>query len=80
MMSERLHKLIAKVMNVPISKISDDSGPESIDSWTSFNGYVLLYELETEFNVKFTIDEAVDVKTVRDIKRHLKNHGIVLND
>ena len=80
MMSERLHKLIAKVMNVPISKISDDSGPESIDSWTSFNGYVLLYELETEFNIKFTIDEVVDVKMVRDIKRHLKNHGIVLND
>lgn len=80
MMSERLHKLIAKIMNVPIFMISDDSGPEPIDSWTSFNGYVLLYELETEFNAKFTIDEAVDVKTVRDIKCHLKNHGIVLND
>ena len=79
-MSERLYKLIAKVMNVPASQINDSTGPESIGSWTSFNGYVVLYELESEFKVKFTLDEAIDVKTVADIKRHLKNHGIVLND
>lgn len=79
-MSERLYRLIAKVMNVPASEINDNSSPESIDSWTSFNGYVLLFELETEFNVKFTLDEAIDVKKVADIKRHLRNHGVALND
>lgn len=79
-MSKRLYDLISKVMNVPATGITDDSGPESIESWTSFKGYVLLYELETEFKVKFTIDEAMDVKKVADIKRHLGNHGIVIND
>lgn len=79
-MSKKLYTLIAKVMNVPESSINDESGPESIESWSSFKGYVLLYELETEFKVKFTIDEAMDVKKVSDIKRHLGNHGIVLND
>ena len=79
-MSERLYKLIARVMNVPVSQINDKSGPASIDSWTSFNSYVLLYELEREFNVEFTLDEAIDAKTVIDIKRHLKNHGVALND
>lgn len=77
-MSEKLYGLIAKVMNVPLSSVSDESGPESIENWTSFKGYVLLYELESEFKVKFTIDEAMDVKKVSDIKRHLKNHGIIL--
>jgi acyl carrier protein len=67
-------------MNVPITSVTDSSGPESIESWTSFKGYVLLYELESEFKVKFTIDEAMDVKKVSDIKRHLTNHGIVLHD
>ncbi len=79
-MSKKLHNLVAKVMNISSSSINDESGPESIESWTSFKGYVLLYELETEFKVKFTIDEAMDVKKVADIKRHLKNHGIILND
>ena len=79
-MSKKLYELISKVMNVPAASISDNSGPESIENWTSFKGYVLLYELESEFKVKFTIDEAMDVKKVADIKRHLANHGIVLND
>ena len=77
-MSKKLYELVAKVMNVPVNSISDNSGPESIESWTSFKGYVLLYDLESEFKVKFTIDEAMDVKKVADIKRHLGNHGIAL--
>jgi acyl carrier protein len=79
-MSKKLYELISKVMNVPAASISDNSGPESIENWTSFKGYVLLYELESEFKVKFTIDEAIDVKKVSDIKRHLANHGVVLNE
>ena len=79
-MTEKLYNLIAKVLNVPASEINDESTPESIESWTSFNGYVLLYELETSFNVKFSIDEAMDVKNVADVKRHLNNHGVVFDD
>jgi acyl carrier protein len=79
-MSKRLYNLVAKVMSTQPSVINDESGPESIESWTSFKGYVLLYELETEFKVKFTIDEVMDVKKIADIKRHLKNHGVILND
>ena len=79
-MSKKLYDLISRVLNVPVSDISDNSGPESIESWTSFNGYVLLYELEHEFNVKFTMEEAIDVKNISDIKRHLRNHGVQLND
>ena len=79
-MSKRLYNLVAKVMSVQSSTINDESGPESIESWTSFKGYVLLYELESEFKVKFTIDEVMDVKKMADIKRHLKNHGVILND
>tara|TARA_B110000881_G_C18309852_1_gene381376 strand:- start:297 stop:536 length:240 start_codon:yes stop_codon:yes gene_type:complete len=79
-MSKRVYELVAKVTGIEYSLINDESGPESIESWTSFKGYVLLNELETEFKVKFTIDEAMDVKNIADIKRHLKNHGIVLDD
>jgi len=79
-MSERLYNLIARVMDVQISEISDDSSPETIPSWDSFNSYVLLDELETEFQTEFSIDEVVETKNVSDIKKHLKNHGIVLDD
>ena len=76
-MSKKLYELISKVMNVPISTINDNSGPKTIESWTSFKGYVLLSDLEEAFKTKFTIDEALDVKTIKDIKRHLQNHGVM---
>ena len=79
-MAEKLFQIISKVMNVPIEEINDESNPSTISNWTSFNGYVLLYELESNFNVKFSIDEAMDVKNVLDIKRHLQNHGVNLNE
>lgn len=79
-MTNKLYSIIAKIMDVPESDVTDESGPETITNWTSFNSYVLLYQLESEFNVKFTIDEAVDVKIVADIKRHLNNHGVNLNE
>ena len=79
-MSNKLYSIIAKIMDVSESDVTDESGPETIANWTSFNSFVLLYQLESEFNVKFTIDEAVDVKFVADIKRHLNNHCVNLNE
>jgi len=79
-MSKKLYEIIAKVMNINIDEINDESNPTTIPNWTSFNGYVLLDALETNFNVKFSIDEAMDVKNVADIKHHLRNHGVEIND
>jgi len=79
-MSEKLYQIISNVMKIDISTITDELGPETIENWTSFNGYVLLNELETGFDVKFTINEAMDVKNIADIKRHLRNKGISVDE
>jgi len=78
-MSEKLYNIISKVFSIPISEINDESNPETIESWDSFNGLILVDELESNFNVKFLVSEIIDVKNVKDIKRHLKNHGVDLN-
>lgn len=72
-----LRELLAKVLNVDKEFINDKSSPENIDSWDSFNGLMLVSELENNFNVKFTIDEVLAVKKVSDIKDALRRHGIV---
>ena len=79
-MSNDLYKIISKVFSISESKISSESGPANIESWDSFNGLVLIDELENHFNVKFTISEIIDVKNVADIKRHLKNHKVDLDE
>ena len=76
MIEEDIHTIISKVFSIPQSEINNESGPENIESWDSFNGLVLVDELENHFKIKFTISEITDVKTVSDIKRHLKNHNI----
>ena len=75
-MSEKLYLLISKILKIPLNEIDDNVSPQTASNWTSFNGYVMLSELENTFDVKFSIDEAMDVKSVADIKRHLKNHGV----
>ena len=79
-MSKVLYKIIAKVFSISESEISDESGPENIESWDSFNGLVLVAELEDHYNIKFTISEIIDVKNVADIKRHLKNHNVDIDE
>jgi acyl carrier protein len=79
-MSSKLYETIAQVMSVPVSKISDDSSPNTIEKWDSFHGLVLIDELEAVFNIKFTLDEVTNTKTVGDIKRNLLNHGVTLFD
>jgi len=78
-MSEKLYNIISKVFSVPISEINDESGPETIESWDSFNWLILVDELESRFNIKFSVSEIIDVKNVKDVKRHLNNHGVDLN-
>jgi len=79
-MSKKLYGIIAKVMDITIDEITDNSSPETIPSWDSFNSYILLDELESEFKTEFTIDEVTETKNVSDIKKHLNAHGINLDD
>jgi len=79
-MSEKLYDIISKVFSVQISEINDESSPETIESWDSFNGLILVDELESNFNIKFSVSEIIDVKNVKDIKRYLNDHGVDLDE
>ena len=67
-MPKTLFDIICRVMNIPIEKISDSSGPDSIPEWDSFNMFVLLAEIEKEFVVNFSLEETLEIKTVGDFR------------
>ena len=79
-MSKKLYQIIGKILDVPASEINDESSPETIENWDSFNSLMLADELESEFNVSFTLEEIIDSANVTAIKKHLKNHGVSLDD
>jgi len=75
---KQLKKILSKVLGIGESSITDKTSPENVSSWDSFNTLMLISEIETVFNIKLTMQEAVNIKSVKDIKDILKNHGIVL--
>ena len=74
-MTKTLFEIISRVMNIPIEKISDSSGPDSIPDWDSFNMFVLLDEIEKEFDIKFSLEETLEIKTVGDFRKKLEGEN-----
>jgi acyl carrier protein len=72
----KLFEIVGSVFNIPINEINYESNPENIENWDSFTGYVLLDEIETNFNVTFTMDESLEIKKIDDFKNILKKKGI----
>ena len=77
-MSKKLYEIVSKVFNVDNSKINDETSPENLEEWDSFNFYVLLDEIENEFDMKFDLDESLDIKKIGDIKKIFTKHGIYI--
>ena len=75
-MSEKLYQIVSKVFNISFDTISDESSSENLQEWDSFNFYVLLDELENEFDIKFDLDETLEIKKIGDIKKIFLKHGV----
>lgn len=75
---KKLEQILAKVLGIHESQITDKTSPENVETWDSFNGLMLVSELESEFSVTFTMDEVISIKCVKDIKKVLEKHGLVL--
>lgn len=71
-----VENVLAFVLGIDVGAVADNTKPEDVESWDSFNGLILVTELEKNFNVQFSLEEIVEVKKVGDIKEILKRHGV----
>jgi len=71
-----LEDIISKVLEIDPAVIKDSTRPADIESWDSFNGLMLVAELEKQYNLRFSIEEVISVKNVGDIRKILRQHGI----
>ncbi len=77
---KRLKATLSKVLQIEEDEITDETSPDTVATWDSFNALLLVTALENEFNVKFTAGDIVGVKNVGDIKESLKRHGVIFNE
>ncbi|MBM15553.1 MAG: acyl carrier protein [Nitrospina sp.] len=75
-MSEKLYQIVSNVFNVDKSKINDETSPENLEQWDSFNFYVLLNEIENQFSITFNLDETLEIKKIGDFKKLLEKNGV----
>ncbi len=75
-MSEKLYKIIARVLDIPLDTINDSISPLNTPSWDSFNSIMLISELESAAGVLFDISDLMSVKNVGDIKKVLDNYSV----
>ena len=75
-MDEKLKDILAKVLLIDESKISDEMSRKSVKEWDSMAHLMLVSEIESAFEVTMDDDDIMEIQTVRDIKKTLQKLGI----
>jgi acyl carrier protein len=73
---DRLCQMIAGVLGVPASELSDTSSPDTIAAWDSLNHLNLVMALESEFGVSLSPEDALEMRTVGLMREILRRNGV----
>jgi len=75
---KKLTDIIQKIFGTSIESITDAMSPETIPNWDSMNYLLFISEIEKQFDINFTVDEVMEVRTLGDIKKYMREKGILL--
>ena len=68
-----LKEVISNVLGISIEEINDDSSPDNIEKWDSLSHINLVMALESEFRVKLSPEDAMDMLSVKLIRMILED-------
>lgn len=77
-MTRRLTAVVADVLGVAESTISDASEPTTVPEWTSLAHIHLVLELEAEYATTFSPEDAMDMLSVGLIRTILTERGVAV--
>jgi len=72
-MRERVLEIVSQVMGVPVETLSEQSSPDTVESWDSLNHMNLVLALEEEFGIQFSDDQIVGMLSVEAMIAALKD-------
>ncbi len=73
-MKNKIKEIMAKVLKMDASSITDDVQQKDIEAWDSLAHLNLVLELESEFNVSFEPEEIGTMTSFKDIETILVCH------
>lgn len=60
-MEERIKKILARILKMPIEDIGEETSPDTVDTWDSLRHMNLVMALEEEFGVRFKEVQVVEM-------------------
>ena len=73
---KKLKAILAKVLLIEESKVSDEMSRKTVKEWDSMAHLMLVSEIESAFEVTMDDDDIMEIQTVADIKKTLQKLGI----
>ena len=74
---EKLNKVLCDVFDLEnVEDISDDMGPDEIESWDSLGHVELITNLEEVYEIALEVVDISRMYTIGDIKKIVKKYGI----
>ena len=71
-----VEEVVARIFSLDPSEVTDRSSKETIAEWDSMGHLSLITGLEEEFKVSLAIADAMEMTSVQQIKRILKDYGV----
>tara|TARA_Y100000588_G_scaffold373699_1_gene447871 strand:- start:994 stop:1242 length:249 start_codon:yes stop_codon:yes gene_type:complete len=65
---DRIYRVVSDVMGVPVTDISDESSPDTIEAWESLSHINLVLALESEFGISLAPEDVLEMLSVGLIK------------
>ena len=66
-MEEKIIRLIADILQVPVSEVTVDTEIGELDEWDSLRNVAIFMEIQKQFNISITQAMLVDLENVADI-------------
>ena len=72
---EQIKEIMADILEIDDEdSISDEFGPEDVDTWDSLNNLKLITALEEEFKISLTMAQINSMVNFAEIKQVISNH------
>jgi acyl carrier protein len=75
-MPSRLLRLVADVLEVPVTEIGPDTGPATAGQWVSLRHLQIVARVEEAYDVSITPREIRRIKSVEDLRDVLRRRGV----
>ena len=76
MMSDVLRSLFAEVLDVDISRLNEDSSPETLREWDSLAAMELVSAIEEKFKIQLSTKEIMKMTTIGLARKTLQSKNV----